>query len=304
MNKMLPLMQREWLQHRFAWSMLVLVPLVLATLLLSVGQVEFDSAWTKHDAAARALLLSSMAHVASTAVIFLVLAVASVFIALGLPRRDHADRSVEFWLSLPVSHAQSLAAPLLVHLVLVPAAALLAGLLGGYALSLLLVTRFVSLGDWFALPWGNLAPATLAFALRLAAGLPLAVLWLSPLILLAMLANALLRRWGPPVLVVALAGGSGLLQSVFGIHAPGEVLQRLLHGAGLSFAGASGEGVAISGDRAPDVVLSDLPAWALHDFGAALRNLADPVFVGAVLASAGLFAMLVMWRARGASSGH
>jgi hypothetical protein len=30
MKNLLPLMQREWLQHRFAWAMLVLVPLALA----------------------------------------------------------------------------------------------------------------------------------------------------------------------------------------------------------------------------------------------------------------------------------
>jgi ABC-2 type transport system permease protein len=304
MNKMLPLMQREWLQHRFAWAMLVLVPLALAMLLLSVGQVEFDAAWGEHTAPQRALWLGTIALLATTVAIFLVVGVTSLFITFGLARRDHADRSIEFWLSLPISHTQSLAAPLLVHLVLVPAAALLAGLAGGYVLSLLLVTRFVGLGDWFALPWANLAPATLAFTLRLAAGLPLAMLWLSPLILLAMLANAFLRRWGVPVLAVALGVGSAVLQGVFGIYALTEALVRLLRGAGLSLAGASGEGVTFSNDKAPDVVLSHLPGWALHDFGVALQNLADPVFVGALAVSATLFAALVAWRARGASSGH
>lgn len=304
MNKMLPLMQREWLQHRFAWALLVLVPLALATLVLSVGQVEFDSAWAKHAAPQQSLLLSTIALVATTVVIFLVVGVTSLFITFGLARRDHADRSVEFWLSLPASHSQSLAAPLLVHLVLVPAAALLAGLLGGYVLSLLLVARFVSLGDWFALPWGSLVPGTLAFALRLAAGLPLAMLWLSPLILMAVLANALLRRWGLPVLAVTLGVGSAVLKGVFGSYLLIDVLQRLGHGAALSLAGASGEGVTFSDDKAPDVVLSGLPGWALHDFGVALQNLADPVFAGGLVVSAALFAALVAWRARGASSGH
>jgi hypothetical protein len=193
---------------------------------------------------------------------------------------------------------------LLVHLVLVPAAALLAGLAGGYVLSLLLVTRFVGLGDWFALPWGSIAPATMAFTLRLAAGLPLAMMWLSPLILLAMLANALLRRWGVPVLAVALGVGSGVLQGVFGFHGLSETLLRLVRGAGLSLAGASGEGVSLDDEKSPDMVLSHLPGWALQDFGAALQNLADPVFVGGLAVSAALFAVLVAWRTRGASSGH
>ena len=36
MKNLIPLMQREWLQHRFAWAMLILVPLalVLATALV------------------------------------------------------------------------------------------------------------------------------------------------------------------------------------------------------------------------------------------------------------------------------
>jgi ABC-type transport system involved in multi-copper enzyme maturation permease subunit len=304
MNKMLPLMQREWLQHRFAWALLVLVPLALAMLLLSVGQVEFDSAWAHQNASQRSLWLSTISLLATTMAIFLVVGVTSLFITFGLARRDHADRSIEFWLSLPISHTQSLAVPLLVHLVLVPAAALLAGLAGGYVLSLLLVTRFVGLGDWFALPWGSLAPATLAFTLRLAAGLPLAMLWLSPLILLAMLANAFLRRWGVPVLAVALGVGSAVLQGVFGIYALTEALVRLIKGAGLSLAGASGQGLSLDDDKAPDVVLAGLPKWAAHDFVAAVQNLADPAFVGAMLASAALFMALVAWRARGASSGH
>ena len=32
MNNLIPLMRREWLQHRFAWAMLVLVPFVLLAL--------------------------------------------------------------------------------------------------------------------------------------------------------------------------------------------------------------------------------------------------------------------------------
>jgi ABC-2 type transport system permease protein len=129
-------------------------------------------------------------------------------------------------------------------------------------------------------------------------------LWLSPLILLAVLANAFLRRWGVPVLAVTLGVGIAVLQGVFGIYALSEALLRLGRGAALSLAGASGEGVTFSDEKAPDVVLASLPQWALHDFGVAVQNLADPVFVGALVVSAALFAALVAWRARGASSGH
>jgi hypothetical protein len=44
MNNLIPLMRREWLQHRFVWAMLTLVPLGLAVMLLSFGQVEMGDA--------------------------------------------------------------------------------------------------------------------------------------------------------------------------------------------------------------------------------------------------------------------
>ncbi len=34
MKNLIPLMQREWLQHRFAWALLMLVPFALAVMLL------------------------------------------------------------------------------------------------------------------------------------------------------------------------------------------------------------------------------------------------------------------------------
>ena len=177
MNNLIPLMRREWLQHRFSWALLMLVPLALAVLPLAFGQIEFDGAMAQHNASELATMLGSISVVMSAAVIFLLVWVTSLFIITSLPRRDHADRSVEFWLSLPTGHAESFAAPLLVHLVLVPAAAMLVGLLGGYAISLLLVTRFVGFGEWLALPWASLLPGTMAAAMQQAApgqGQPLA----------------------------------------------------------------------------------------------------------------------------------
>ena len=302
MNNLIPLMRREWLQHRFAWALLMLLPLALAVLPLAFGQIEIDGPMANHTGADLATLLGMISIVLSAAVIFLLVWVTSLFITSSLPRRDHGDRSVEFWISLPTGHAESLAAPLLVHLVLVPAAALLVGLVGGYGISLLLVSRFVGIGEWFALPWGTMLAATLALAARVIVGLPLATLWLAPLILLAMLANAWFRRWGLPVLVVGLSLASALLKGVFGQPMLALLLGALGRNAGLALAGAGGESLSISDKTLPAQALQGLPAWAWHDLVAALREAASPLFLGVLVVSAALFMALVVWRQRGASS--
>ena len=162
-NHLIPLMQREWLQHRLAWALLVLIPLGLAALPLVVGQIDLSGDLAQHSGTELAAMLGTIAIVATTAVIFLLVWITSMFITSSLARRDHADRSVEFWLSLPTGHSESLLAPLLVHLLLVPAAALVAGLLGGLLLSALVVTRFVGAGEWFALPWGTMLSGCLLY---------------------------------------------------------------------------------------------------------------------------------------------
>ena len=157
MNPILPLMQREWLQHRFAWALLALLPPGLALLVASFASVNVDGESLAEVGEARlapVIALGSMA--ASTMLLFVILWVSSLIIISGLARRDHGDRSNEFWMSLPVGHGTSLAVPLAVHLLMVPAAALAVGLLSGWLLSLVLVGRYVGLGEWFALPWGAL----------------------------------------------------------------------------------------------------------------------------------------------------
>ena len=303
MKNLIPLMQREWLQHRFAWAMLIAVPLALAVLPLSFAEIEFNAEMAGRSAPDLAALVAMISIVATTAILFLLVWVTSLFLMSSLARRDHADRSIEFWLSLPTGHAESLAVPLLVHLVLVPAAALLAGLLGGYAVSFLMVSRFVGVGEWLALPWGALLAGTLSMGVRVIAGLPLATLWLMPLILLAILSNALFKRWGLPVLAVALGLGSVVLQRVFGQPILGELMSALSRGAGLSLAGASGQDMTINERTSPAQALAEMPAWAAHDLLAALREAASPLFLGALVVSAGLFFAVLLWRQRGAGSG-
>ena len=303
MKNLLPLMRREWLQHRFAWALLVLVPLALAVLPLTFGSIEMDGPLKQARTPAEvALMVGTMTLVITMAVLFLLLWVSSLFVAIGTPRRDHGDRSIEFWMSLPTSHAESLAAPLLVHLLIVPAAALVAGLASGALVSLLTVGRLAGVGEWFALPWGSMLLAMLAFVARVIAGLPLATLWLLPLLLAAMLANAFFKRWGLPVLAVGLSLGSTVLSQVFGQHWLSQALGDLVRHAGLSLVGASGSGVNIGPENPPSEALSSLPGWALRDLGAALQAAASPLFLGALLVSALLFYGLVLWRQRGAGA--
>ena len=302
MNNLFPLMRREWLQHRFSWALLMLVPLALAVVPMAFGTVEFDSEMAQRAPPELALMVASISILVSAGVIFLLVWVTSLFITTSLPRRDHADRSVEFWLSLPTGHAESYAAPLLVHLVLAPAAALLVGLLGGYAISLLLVVRFVGFGEWLALPWNSVLPGTLAVVARVMVGLPLATLWLSPLILLAMLCNAWFRRLGIPVVVVGLSLSSVLLKAVFGQPLLADSLSALGRNAGLALAGASGQGLTINDEMPPAQALEGMASWAWHDFLAALQATANPLFLATLVVSAGLFTVLVLWRQRGAGA--
>lgn len=300
MNAVFPLMQREWLQHRFAWALLMLVPLVLAVLPLSMAEIQIGQELAERAPPELALLLTFISIVASTAVLGLILWIVSLFITIATPRRDHGDRSIEFWLSMPVPHAPSLAVPVIVHLVLVPAVALLVGALSGLVVSMLLVGRFVGLGEWFSLPWGALLAATVSLVLRFVAGLPLLLLWLLPLLLLAMGANALFKRWGLPVLAVAIGLGGYLAERVFGVPVVFDLLGQVLMNAGQALAGASGEAMSVGPDRSPAESLLFAPRWAAADMAAALRALASPLFAAGLLVSAGLFFGLVQWRARGA----
>lgn len=302
MHKIVPLMQREWLQHRTGWFLMAVLPLALGLLLLSFGEIQIDNEDLADAGAALPALLAAAAIGGSTVLVFVVAVFSSLVIVSGLARRDHADRSIEFWLSVPVSHGASLAAPLLVHLLLVPAAAVLIGILGGYAASFVLVSRILDVAAWFGLPWGMIAAASVGIALRLLAGLPLAMLWLSPLILLVVLLTAWFRRWGWVILTVGLGLGSYVLKLVFGQPWLNQIIGDLLQHAARSMIHGDQGGLVVTRASQGVEALSLLPAWALEDFGAALQALATPLLPAALLFAAGCFYLLVQWRQRGAGA--
>lgn len=301
MTHLLPLLRREWLQHRFAWAVMALLPTTLVLLLMSFGEVQIGP---EDDRAQLPVAMALAAIGGGMGLHLLMLWIVAMIIVSGFARRDHGDRSIEFWLSLPTGNAESLAVPLFVHLLLVPIVALAVGLLGGLLASFVLVSRVAGSGAWLALPWTELIAGALAIFARLSVGVVLATLWLSPVILLTALMTAWFRRWGLVIVSLGLGVGTRVLAKVFGIHAPADALASLFINAGRSVARTSDGGLTIN--SAVDIAgaVGQIPQWALHDTGQALRLLASPLLVGGLLVAAGCFALLVQWRQRGADAGN
>ena len=299
MNPTLALMQREWLQHRFAWSMLLFIPVLLAALALIFGQVDVQT----DDGLPPPLALAAGAMAVSVGVLMVLVSVSGLITAVGLSRRDHADRSVEFWLSLPISHARSLLVPMAVHLVLVPLVTFCLALLVGGLMSLLLVARVQGVGAWLQLPWGEVLKSALVALARIGAGWPMMVLWLSPLILLAMLMYAWMRRWGLVVLGLALAVGSSRLGEILGYRMVPDALANIGNGAIHSL--ISGNQTVIMPSQPDEAIrfsMQQAPSWLFQDILGSVQNLASPAFVGGLVVAALCFYGLVQWRRRGAST--
>lgn len=300
MNSLRALVQREWMQHRFGWALMALVPFTVAILVLTLAKVDLETDIESSLGPAVPAMLTIGSLAVSAGVTLLILWGTSLVFVAGLARRDHGDRSIEFWLSMPVGHARSLAMPLLVHLLLVPLAALAAGLLGGVVISFVLVSRAYGIGEWVAVPWGVVLPAALAAALRVAAGIVLATLWLSPLILLLVLAGAWFKRWALPVLGVAFAVANFAIKSVTGQEWLSDAAGELLRQAGASLVVASPKGLSVLDEGQLTSLLPQVPGAAAADLGLALQSAWSPLMAGALLVAAASFGLLVHWRQRGA----
>jgi ABC-2 type transport system permease protein len=136
----------------------------------------------------------------------------------------------------------------------------------------------------------------------LLAGLALATVWLSPLILLVVLMTAWFRGWGWVILIVGIGLGSELLKRVFGEPLLSNTLLQLMAHAATSFIHGGGGTLKVEGAQEGLDALRAVPVWALGDLGASLRDLASPLLVGALAFAAACFALLVEWRRRGASA--
>lgn len=293
MSRFNTLLLREWMQHHRGWLALMLVPPLLMLLVLPFGSVEIGPDGLG-QLPALGLMLASMFVV--PAVVLGITVVALLIQTPGLARRDRQDRSIEFWLSLPTSHAASVAAPVLMHLVLVPLLALAIGAAFSYAIGAMLVWKGFGATATLGLPWGTLVGVGLAGLGRGLLGVLLACFWLMPLLLATMAASAWLKRWGMPVLALALAIGHKLLASLYGITAIGDTLGALIANARAAL--AHGRPPSPAGGEMAQAWLSDAPRWLFDDALLALRDLGQPLFLFALAASAAGFALLVLRRRR------
>jgi ABC-2 type transport system permease protein len=241
------------------------------------------------------------------AVTGLVAAVAWIAVAFQLPglaRRDMQDRSIEFWSSLPVSHAASVSATLLMHGVLVPMLALCVGFLASLVVGVTLIAVVLGPGALVHMSWGVLAACGLAGLARVLFGLCLAALWSAPLLLVPMVASAGLKRWGVPVVIATLGIGGLVLDKLYGITVIGDTVGALVQHAGQALLHVR-EGTDVdvhigkNGEHISEV-LAMFPQWVAEDALLAVRDLASPLFAFALAVSAACFAALVQLRRRAA----
>jgi ABC-2 type transport system permease protein len=296
----LALFQREWLQHRKGWALLAGVPFLLGLLLVSIGTVQVGA----DEATPMLPLAATVVAMSATMAIYVTLSVLTGIILLaGLARRDHGDRSVEFWLSLPTQHSAAWAVPLLTHAVLVPMAAAPLGALAGAALAPVLVSRIDTWQAWQQLPWAQLLPAAVAVVLRVMAGIPLALLWLSPVVMLMVALTAWMGRWGLLVLLGGFGIATAVLDKLWGTPWPAEALATLFENAGLSimYAAKQPSDPPFSASN-PIEAIGQVPGLLLKDFGQSLALLTEPALVPALLTAAACFGVVVFWRRRGAGT--
>jgi hypothetical protein len=295
------LMLREWMQHRTGWLVLMALPtLLMLGLGLFDGQGVQVGSVDAGELSALPLVLQALFWTLATVAMALLLVSLTVLTQLpGLARRDQQDRSIEFWRSLPVSHVQGVGATLVMHLLVLPAAALLAGLLGAQLVVLVSMVLHHGPMAWLQLPWGQLLPSLGLGTLRLMLGLLLAVLWLSPLLLLTMAASAWLKRWAVPV-VSAI--------SLLGVYWLDARLPMPLVGPAFNRIGTE----ALYALVAPDLfdgpnrltqselggAVAGLPLALLQDTGRVLASAASPAFLVALVAGALGFWLLVLRRQR------
>ena len=288
------LLLREWMQHHRGWLALMLVPPLILLLVVPFGTVDFGPD-ELGPLPAVGMMLATMFGV--PALVLGITAIALLFQTPGLARRDRQDRSIEFWLSLPTSHTASVAAPVLMHLVVVPLLALLSGAAFSYAIGLALIWKVFGAAQALALPWGALIGVGVSGLLRGLLGVLLALFWLMPLLLASMAASAWLKRWGMPVLALAIVIGHKLLATLYGITWVGDTVSALGRQAGMAMMHGKPPTPQGSGDVAI-AWLADAPRWFAADALDALRELGQPLALFAIAASAACFALLVLRRAR------
>lgn len=299
------LLLREWMQHRAGWLVLVGLPsLLMAGLSVLDGSglvLRIGGQGTPIDRLSTLPLpLQTLGWtVATTGLALLLVALTVLFQLPGLARRDVQDGSVAFWRSLPVGHGEAVGATVLMHLLLLPALAVTAALLGAQLVAAFAIVPHHGVLAWLQQPWAPMLAGLVLALGRLWLGLLLAALWLSPALLLSMAASAWLKRWGMPVVAGVTVLGTYWLDGRLPQPVVGPALQRLGNEALYALLAPDlfdGPRRLGQGELASEIAA--LPAALLHDAGRVLASAASPAFLVALAGGALGFGLLVWRRAR------
>lgn len=215
------LLRREWMQHHRGWLLLAAIPIGLVLVLVPFSQIDFEGAPVP-----QAPLLGLVAASACIYAVMALVAATVLFQAAGMARRDQQDRSIEFWLSLPTGHWQSVLATVLMHVLLMPLMALLIAFVGAQLIAMALVVKLSGLGalpDLLQPAWFGYNAAVLP---RQVIGVFVAALWMAPVVLAAMAAASWLKGWGVPALVASTVVGGILVKQATGSAVVSETLTR------------------------------------------------------------------------------
>ena len=294
MSRFATLLHREWMQHHRGYLVLAVAPPVLLLIVLAFSQ----SAIQIHPSLPPAVMAMSIGAV--TAIVLAVGWIAMAFQMPGLARRDQQDRSIEFWLSLPVGHAPAIGATLLFHALLMPLMALAIGWAFSHVVGLVLVAMVGGASAWLQLPWGVLLADGVVLMLRLALGITLATLWVSPVIGVLMVASAGLKRWGLPAVIALSVVFGAVIRQIFGVtNIVGNTVRDIGQHALFALVPFTHGEVRVGEDGSglPEL-LAAFPRLAGESALAALRDLATADFLGVMAVSAACFAALVALRRR------
>lgn len=296
-DRFLWLLRREWMQHHRGWLLLALIPIGLALVLVPFSAIDFDGTPVP-DAPLLGLLAASVCIYGVMGLV----AATVVFQSPGMARRDQQDRSIEFWLSLPTGHWQSVLANVLMHLLLMPLMALLIAFVGAQLLAMALVVKISgvgALGELLQPAWFSTSALVL---LRQVIGVGVAALWMSPLVLAAMAAASWLKGWGVPVLAAATVAVGVVIEYYTGSPVVSTTLKRWFTetlAALMPLARGEAEVKAALQARSG---LEGFADWMWADTGLMLRDLATPALVAALVVAVIGFALVVLRRAGGLSA--
>lgn len=286
------LLLREWMQHKRGWLITMILPPALFLALLTIGNADGNP-----DASPLGIALLFV--MVTTGAVFGIAWLSAMFQLPGLVRRDNQDRSIEFWLSLPAGHSESIGATFLAHVVLVPLAALLVGYLFSAFISTGLVLKMMGMAGWQSVPWLQVLALSVPLLGRMLFGVVLMSLWLAPLMLIVMAASAWLKRWGVPAVALTVGVGGLVLDKFYGLPIVWQLLSAQQKGAmNALLADYPALEAQLGALRQDGSGTFGAAAWAVQDSWAAVQQLASPHFIGGLIVAAGCFALLVLKRSR------